>query len=49
MSAAARSSVAGYAWRNVARQVNHVYRRLAEGHRAQLCAGSNIFEMTGSD
>ena len=49
MSAAARPSVARYDWANVARQVNHVYRRLAAGHRAQLCAGSDIFEMTGSD
>jgi D-inositol-3-phosphate glycosyltransferase len=49
MSAAARPSVARYDWSNVARQVKHVYRRLAEGHRASLCAGSDIFEMTGSD
>ena len=49
MAAAARPSVARYDWSNVARQVKHVYRRLAEGHRAQLCAGSDIFEMTGSD
>jgi D-inositol-3-phosphate glycosyltransferase len=49
MSAAARPSVARYDWSNVARQVRHVYGRLAEGHRAQLCAGSDIFEMTGSD
>jgi len=49
MSAAARPSVARYDWSNVARQVKHVYRRLAEGHRAQLCAGRDIFEMTGSD
>jgi D-inositol-3-phosphate glycosyltransferase len=49
MSAAARPSVARYDWSNVARQVKHVYHRLAEGHRAQLCAGSDIFEMTGSD
>jgi D-inositol-3-phosphate glycosyltransferase len=49
MSAAARPSVARYDWSNVASQVKHVYRRLAAGHRAQLCAGSDIFEMTGSD
>src|SRR5918997_6788365 len=49
MSAAARPSVARYDWSNVARQVKHVYGRLAEGHRARLCAGSDIFEMTGSD
>jgi D-inositol-3-phosphate glycosyltransferase len=49
MSAAARPSVARYDWSYVARQVRHDYGRLAEGHRAQLCAGSDIFEMTGSD
>ena len=49
MSATARKSVARYDWASVARQVIHVYRRLAAGHRAQLCAGSDIFEMTGSD
>ncbi len=49
MSGAARSSVDRYDWRNVARLVMHVYGRLAEGHRAQLCAGSDLFEMTGSD
>jgi D-inositol-3-phosphate glycosyltransferase len=49
MSAAARPSVARYDWSYVARQVMHVYRRLADGHRAHLCAGSDIFEMTGSD
>jgi D-inositol-3-phosphate glycosyltransferase len=49
MSAAARPSVARYDWSNVARQVKHVYGRVAEGHRAPLCAGSDIFEMTGSD
>jgi D-inositol-3-phosphate glycosyltransferase len=49
MSAAARPSVARYDWSNVARQVKHVYSRLADGYRAQLCAGSDIFEMTGSD
>jgi D-inositol-3-phosphate glycosyltransferase len=49
MAAAARSSVERYAWPNVARQVMHVYRRLAAGHRAHLCAGHNLFEATGSD
>ena len=39
MAAAARPSVARYDWSKVARQVKHVYRRLAEGYRAQLCAG----------
>ena len=46
MSGAARPSVERYDWPNVAKQVIHVYGRLAEGHRAQLCAGSDIFEMT---
>jgi D-inositol-3-phosphate glycosyltransferase len=46
MSAASRPSVERYDWPNVAKQVMHVYRRLAEGHRAQLCAGSDLFEMT---
>jgi D-inositol-3-phosphate glycosyltransferase len=49
MASAARPSVARYDWSYVARQVRHVYGRLAEGHRAQLCAGSDLFEMTGSD
>jgi D-inositol-3-phosphate glycosyltransferase len=49
MSAAARPSVSRYDWSNIARQMLHVYRRLAGGHRAHLCAGSDIFEMTGSD
>lgn len=49
MASAARPSVERYAWTNIARQVMHVYRRLAEGHRAHLCAGSEIFEATGSD
>ncbi len=45
MSAASRPSVERYDWPNVAKQVMHVYARLAEGHRAQLCAGSDIFEI----
>jgi D-inositol-3-phosphate glycosyltransferase len=49
MAAASRSSVERYDWPHVARQVMHVYGRLAQGHRAQLCAGYDIFEMTGSD
>ncbi|MBW3632249.1 MAG: glycosyltransferase, partial [Chloroflexi bacterium] len=49
MSGASRPSVERYDWPNVANQVMHVYGRLAEGYRAQLCAGSDIFEMTGSD
>jgi D-inositol-3-phosphate glycosyltransferase len=49
MSGASRPSVERYDWPHVARQVTHVYGRLAEGHRAQLCAGYDIYEMTGSD
>jgi D-inositol-3-phosphate glycosyltransferase len=49
MARAARSSVTRYDWSNVARQVMHVYQRLAAGHRAHLCAGMSIFEATGSD
>jgi D-inositol-3-phosphate glycosyltransferase len=44
MSGASRASVERYDWPIVAKQVMHVYGRLAAGHRAQLCAGSNIFE-----
>lgn len=49
MSTAARPSVMRYDWSNIARQVMHVYRRLANGHRAHLCAGVDVFEATGSD
>jgi D-inositol-3-phosphate glycosyltransferase len=49
MAANARHSVERYDWPNVASQVMHVYRRLANGHRAHLCAGRDLFEATGSD
>jgi D-inositol-3-phosphate glycosyltransferase len=49
MSVEARPSVARYDWANIAQQVMHVYRRLAEGHRAHLCSGYDVFAMTGSD
>lgn len=49
MATAARPSVERYAWPNIASQVMHVYRRLAAGHRAHLCAGHDIFAATGSD
>jgi D-inositol-3-phosphate glycosyltransferase len=49
MSANARPSVLRYDWSNIAHQVMHVYRRLAEGHRAHLCSGYDVFAMTGSD
>ncbi|MDF3041890.1 MAG: glycosyl transferase group 1 [Thermomicrobiales bacterium] len=48
-SANARHSVERYDWSNIARQVMHVYRRLATGHRAHLCSGYDVFAMTGSD
>ena len=49
MAANARPSVERYDWSNIAQQVIHVYRRLAEGHRAHLCSGYDVFAMTGSD
>ena len=49
MAAAARPSVVRYDWPNIARQVRHVYQRLAAGHRAHLCPGSDVFQLTGSD
>lgn len=47
MAAAARSSVERYDWPNIARDVLHVYRRLAAGHRAHLCAEGDIFASAG--
>jgi D-inositol-3-phosphate glycosyltransferase len=49
LAANARRSVTRYDWSNIAGQVKHVYQRLANGHRAHLCAGRDIFEATGSD
>ena len=49
MAGNARSSVARYDWTAIAEQVMHVYRRLAAGHRAHLCASDDIFAATGSD
>lgn len=49
MAAAARPSVERYDWTSIAQQVMHVYRRLAAGHRAHLCASDEIFAATGSD
>jgi glycosyltransferase involved in cell wall biosynthesis len=49
MAANARPSVARYDWTAIAEQVMHVYRRLAAGHRAHLCASDEIFAATGSD
>jgi D-inositol-3-phosphate glycosyltransferase len=47
MAAAARPSVERYDWQNIAREVMHVYRQLAAGHRAHLCAGSDVFASAG--
>lgn len=47
MAAAARRSVIRYDWSNIAREVLHVYRCLAAGHRAHLCAGSDVFASAG--
>ncbi|MBL8130123.1 MAG: glycosyltransferase, partial [Chloroflexia bacterium] len=49
MSRAARPSVERYDWSAIAADVMHVYRRLASGHRAHLCAGRDLFAATGSD
>lgn len=49
MSDAARPSVVRYDWSTIAAEVMHVYRRLASGHRGQLCAGRDLFVATGSD
>lgn len=49
MAASARPSVERYDWSNVADQMMHVYRRLAAGHRAHLCASDDLFAATGSD
>ncbi len=49
MATAAPLSVARYDWPQIAQQVIHVYRRLAAGHRAHLCAGNDLFAATGSD
>jgi D-inositol-3-phosphate glycosyltransferase len=49
MSAAARPSVERYDWTSIAADVMHVYRRLASGQRAHLCAGRDLFAATGAD
>ncbi len=49
MASAARPSVERYDWTSIAQQMMHVYRRLAAGHRAHLCASDDIFAATGSD
>lgn len=49
MAAAARPSVERYDWAEIARQMRHVYHRLASGHRAHLCADADLFAATGSD
>ncbi|MFN8594229.1 MAG: glycosyltransferase [Thermomicrobiales bacterium] len=49
MAASARPSVERYDWSNIAREVLHVYQRLAAGHRAHLCADGEIFAMSAGD
>lgn len=49
MSRAARPSVERYDWSTIAGDVMHVYRRLASGQRAHLCAGRDLFAATGAD
>jgi D-inositol-3-phosphate glycosyltransferase len=49
MSRAARPSVERYDWASIAADVMHVYRRLASGQRAHLCAGRDLFAATGAD
>lgn len=40
---AARSSALRFSWHSVASSIFHVYERLAEGHRANLCCEDEIF------
>lgn len=47
MAKSARASVERYSWPNIARDVMHVYQRLAAGHRAHLCAGTDVFATAG--
>ncbi|MFT4041178.1 MAG: glycosyltransferase, partial [Thermomicrobiales bacterium] len=49
MAAAARPSVERYDWSAIATDVMHVYRRLATGHRANLCGGRDLFAAAGAD
>jgi D-inositol-3-phosphate glycosyltransferase len=41
--AAARESALRFSWQAVASSVQHVYERLAEGHRSNLCCDDEIF------
>ena len=41
---AAHLSAARFSWTSVASSIVHVYERLAEGHRANLCCDDEIFE-----
>jgi D-inositol-3-phosphate glycosyltransferase len=43
MGFAAQRDAQRYSWESVAQQVLHVYARLAEGHRANLCCEDEIF------
>jgi D-inositol-3-phosphate glycosyltransferase len=39
----ARASALRFSWRAVAQSIQHVYERLAEGHRSNLCCDDEIF------
>jgi len=43
MGVAARSIAERFAWPVVAASMRHVYHRLAEGHRANLCCDEEIY------
>jgi D-inositol-3-phosphate glycosyltransferase len=43
LAAAARPSVERFAWTSVAASVRHVYQRLANGHKRNLCGEEQIF------
>jgi D-inositol-3-phosphate glycosyltransferase len=43
MGATARSVAERFAWPVIASSMRHVYRRLAEGHRANLCCDEEIY------
>ncbi len=43
LGAGARETAARFSWPAVAAQISHVYARLAEGHRADLCCDDEIF------
>jgi D-inositol-3-phosphate glycosyltransferase len=49
LAAGARPSVERFAWPTVAAAIEHVYRRLAAGHRAHLCHDDEIFTVSAGD